>query len=136
LALKPFDFSTLGLPGKKWIIFWKISRQIVIGDKHQEIEAMVQQAIDSGETLDNIINLALIEAMDAVGRRFGTGEIFVPEMQKVIETLQAKGIREQIRVMVGGAPVSAQFAQDIGADAFGKIAAEAVSVVRRFIGQR
>jgi len=60
----------------------------------------------------------------------------MPEMQKVIEELQAKGIRDRISVMIGGAPVSAQFAQDIGADAFGKDAAEAVSVARGFIEQR
>ena len=52
----------------------------VIGGNHKEIEAMVQQAIDSGVALDDIINFALITAMDVVGRRFGTGEIFVPEM--------------------------------------------------------
>jgi methylmalonyl-CoA mutase cobalamin-binding domain/chain len=60
----------------------------------------------------------------------------MPEMRKVIEALQTKGIRNRIRVMVGGAPVSAQFAQDIGADAFGKDAAEAVLAARGFIEQR
>ncbi len=202
----------------------------VIAGKHKEIEAMVQQAIDAGAALDDIINLALIAAMDVIGRRFGAGEIFVPEMlvsaitmkkgleiikpllkedagqskgkivlctvkgdlhdigknlvammlegagfevidlgidttvdtvinkidemqpdilglsalltttmpemQKVIEALQAKGNRDQIRVMIGGAPVSAQFAQDIGADAFGQDASEAVSIARSFIEQR
>jgi methanogenic corrinoid protein MtbC1 len=45
----------------------------------------------------------------------------------------AKGIHDQIRVMVGGAPVSAEFANDIGADAFDNDAAEAVVIARRFI---
>ena len=56
----------------------------------------------------------------------------MPEMKKVIEELRAKGIRGQIKIMVGGAPVSAQFAEEIGADAFGKNAAEAVLAARSF----
>jgi methanogenic corrinoid protein MtbC1 len=37
-------------------------------------------------------------------------------------------------VIIGGAPVNAEFAKKIGADAYGKDAAEAVNIVRGFIG--
>jgi corrinoid protein of di/trimethylamine methyltransferase len=56
----------------------------------------------------------------------------MPEMQNIIDALNAKGIRDQVKIMVGGAPVSAAFAQDIGADAYGKDAAEAVAIARNF----
>lgn len=59
----------------------------------------------------------------------------MPEMQNVIEALTAHGIRDRIKVMIGGAPISTKFAQDIGADAFGKDAAEAVTIARRLVEQ-
>jgi 5-methyltetrahydrofolate--homocysteine methyltransferase len=58
----------------------------------------------------------------------------MPEMENVINVLQTRGMREKVKVMIGGAPVDAEFAEKIGADAYGKDAAEAVTIVRRFIG--
>jgi methylmalonyl-CoA mutase cobalamin-binding domain/chain len=57
----------------------------------------------------------------------------MPEMQNVINLLHDRGIREKVKVMVGGAPLRAEFAQKIGADAFGKDAAEAANLARSFI---
>ena len=48
--------------------------------KHKEIEGLVKAAIDEKVDLNAIINDGLIEAMDIVGKKFGSGEIFVPEM--------------------------------------------------------
>ncbi|MDH6305438.1 corrinoid protein of di/trimethylamine methyltransferase [Parabacteroides sp. PF5-5] len=48
------------------------------------------------------------------------------QMQSVIEALKNAGIREQVKVMVGGAPVSEQFALQIGADGFSSNANSAV----------
>jgi 5-methyltetrahydrofolate--homocysteine methyltransferase len=59
----------------------------------------------------------------------------MPEMKKVIEELITQGIRDRIKVMIGGAPLSNEFAQNIGADAFGKDAAEAVAIARNLIAQ-
>lgn len=55
------------------------------------------------------------------------------EMKKVIETLESKGMRDKVKVMVGGAPVDADFAEKIGADGYGKDAQEAVSLARDFV---
>jgi 5-methyltetrahydrofolate--homocysteine methyltransferase len=57
----------------------------------------------------------------------------MPEMKKAIDELIARGLRDRVNVMVGGAPVNAAFAEKIGADAYGKDAAEAVEISRRFI---
>jgi 5-methyltetrahydrofolate--homocysteine methyltransferase len=57
----------------------------------------------------------------------------MPEMKNVIGTLESKGLRSSIKVMVGGAPVDATFAEKIGADGYGKDAAEAVNLARRFV---
>ena len=202
-------------------------KKIVIDGKHKEIEALVQKAIREKADLDDLINRALIAAMDVVGDRFARSEIFVPEMlvsavtmkkgldiikpllkgneeeakgkvilctvrgdqhdigknlvammlegaglevidlgvdvtvedvidkvneiqpqvlglsalltttmpemENVINLLRDRGIREKVKVMIGGAPVDAEFAKKIGADAYGEDAAEAVTIARSFI---
>jgi corrinoid protein of di/trimethylamine methyltransferase len=201
-------------------------KNAVIGGKRGEIQALVQQALDAGLDPGAIVNEALISAMDVVGKDFGSGKIFVPEMlvsavtmkagleivkprlsgdqskargtiimatvkgdlhdigknlvsmmlegagfkvidlgvdlsveklidqinalqpqilglsalltttmpemQKVIGGLKAQGLREKVKVMVGGAPVDRAFAEKIGADGYGGDAAEAVELARRF----
>ena len=58
----------------------------------------------------------------------------MPEMERVIQELKAKGLREKVKVMVGGAPVNKSFAEKIGADGHGADATEAVKLARRLIG--
>lgn len=59
----------------------------------------------------------------------------MPEMPKVIQALAAKGLRRQVRIMVGGAPVDAKFAEIIGADGYGRDAVEAVQLARAFTAE-
>jgi 5-methyltetrahydrofolate--homocysteine methyltransferase len=58
----------------------------------------------------------------------------MPEMKRVIEELKERGLRDQVKVMVGGAPVDAVFAEKIGADGYGKDAVQAVTLARSFVG--
>ena len=199
-------------------------KNAVISGQHDEIKALVRSAIDAGLDPNRIINEALIPAMDVVGKDFGSGKIFVPEMlvsavtmkegveivkpflaggqrhspstvimatvrgdlhdigknlvtmmlegagfkvidlgvdldvnklieqvkaigpdilglsalltttmpemQKVIGELKAQGLRDKVKVIVGGAPVDRTFADKIGADGYGANAAEAVELAR------
>jgi 5-methyltetrahydrofolate--homocysteine methyltransferase len=201
-------------------------KEAVINGKHSEIRGLVQKALDAKVGPGTIINDALIAAMDVVGKDFGEGKIFVPEMlvsamtmksglevvkpllaagesrsrgtiimatvkgdlhdigknlvsmmlegagfkvldlgvdlsvnklidqvksinpdilglsalltttmpemQKVIAELKNQGLREKVKVLVGGAPVDRAFADKIGADGYGSNAAEAVELARRF----
>jgi corrinoid protein of di/trimethylamine methyltransferase len=50
----------------------------------------------------------------------------MPEQKVVIEELEAAGLRSQVRVLVGGAPVTADWAEQIGADGYAPSAPEAV----------
>jgi 5-methyltetrahydrofolate--homocysteine methyltransferase len=199
----------------------------IVNGKHKEIEGLVQTAITGQVDCNRIINDALIEGMDVIGKKFAGGEIFVPEMlvsaltmqkglavikpllkagnsqsrgtvlmgtvkgdlhdigkklvvmmlegagfqvvdlgvdmsaekfvdkvaevkpdvlglsslltttmpemQKVISLMQERGLRDRVKIMIGGAPVDARFAQKIGADGYGKDAFEAVQLARKFI---
>lgn len=202
-------------------------KQAVIDGKHKDIVAQVQAAIEEQVDPERIINEGLISAMDVVGKRFGEGQIYVPEMlvaavtmknglavikplltgaasetkgtilmgtvkgdlhdigknlvvmmlegagftvvdlgidlsvekvvdkvvelkpnvlglsalltttmpemRKTIGMLEEKGLRNSVKVMVGGAPVDAKFAEKIGADGYGKDAADAVQLAKKLI---
>ncbi|KAA5389883.1 cobalamin-binding protein [Phocaeicola dorei] len=55
-------------------------------------------------------------------------------MQDVINALEAAGIRNQVKVMIGGAPVSQGFADEIGADGYSDNANTAVAVAKELMG--
>ncbi len=54
----------------------------------------------------------------------------MPNMQKTIEALKAAGIRDSVKVMVGGAPLNQLYAQNIGADGYAPDASRAVGLAR------
>jgi corrinoid protein of di/trimethylamine methyltransferase len=55
-------------------------------------------------------------------------------MQKVIEILEKEGLRKNVKVIVGGAPTSKEWADKIGADGHGGDAMEAVEVMKNLVG--
>jgi corrinoid protein of di/trimethylamine methyltransferase len=58
----------------------------------------------------------------------------VPYQQTVINKLVTEGIRDQVKVMVGGAPVTPEWADKIGADGYANNAPEAVEIARKLVG--
>ena len=54
-------------------------------------------------------------------------------MKDVIEALKADGLRDKVKVMVGGAPVTALFAEQVGADGYSEDASETVALARRLV---
>jgi corrinoid protein of di/trimethylamine methyltransferase len=57
----------------------------------------------------------------------------MPEMKKVIDALTARGLRQQVKVVVGGAPVNEKFAADIGADGYGADAGSSVDLAKKLL---
>jgi 5-methyltetrahydrofolate--homocysteine methyltransferase len=57
----------------------------------------------------------------------------MPEMKKVIDLLVARGLRNGVKVMVGGAPVNEKFAHDIGADGYGADAGSTVDLAKTLL---
>jgi corrinoid protein of di/trimethylamine methyltransferase len=58
----------------------------------------------------------------------------MPGMRTTLEAIEQAGIRERVKVMVGGAPVTQRFADEIGADGFSDNASGAVRIARELIG--
>ena len=93
----------------------------------------------------NVVDLGINVAVDAFVKKVADERPQVlalsalltttmPEMRKVIGALTQAGIRETVKVIVGGAPVNQNFANDIGADGYARDAAEAIDLVRSLIG--
>ncbi|MGB8493963.1 MAG: corrinoid protein [Candidatus Acidiferrum sp.] len=59
--------------------------------------------------------------------------VTMPSMKTTIEALKAAGIREKVKVMIGGAPVTQEFADEIGADGYSENANSAVALARRLM---
>lgn len=60
----------------------------------------------------------------------------MPYMKVVVDALGEEGIREEIYVMVGGAPVTENFAREVGADAYGRDAAVSVEIAKRYMQRK
>jgi len=58
-----------------------------------------------------------------------------PEQRKVIEILKSEGLRDEVKIMIGGGAITQEFANSIGADGYDPTAPGAVSLARRLAGR-
>jgi len=58
----------------------------------------------------------------------------MPNMGRTIDAFEENGLRDIVKIMVGGAPLTQEFADDFGADGYGKDAIECVDLAKRFVG--
>jgi 5-methyltetrahydrofolate--homocysteine methyltransferase len=61
--------------------------------------------------------------------------VTMPAMKSTMDALESAGVRRQVKVLVGGAPVTSQYAREIGADGYSDNASGAVSMVKELLGQ-
>lgn len=59
--------------------------------------------------------------------------VTMPSMKLTIDAMRAAGIRDRVKVMIGGAPVTRQYSEDIGADGYCESASGVVSLARNFV---
>ena len=59
----------------------------------------------------------------------------MPAMKETIEALKAEGVRGKVKVMIGGAPVTQNYCDEIGADGYSPDAASAVDRAKELLGQ-
>jgi 5-methyltetrahydrofolate--homocysteine methyltransferase len=58
----------------------------------------------------------------------------MPSMKSTVEALDAAGVRDQVKVIIGGAPVTTEYAEQIGADGYSPDASQAVRVTNSLLG--
>lgn len=114
----------------------------VFGDIHNIGKDMVGTLLlaEGFEIRDLGINVKAEQFVDAVKKRapdiLAMSSLLTTtttEQQKVIEALKKTGLREKIKIMVGGGAINSEFAENIGADGFEPTAVDAVSLAKRLV---
>jgi len=99
-------------------------------------EANGFEVVDLGR---DVPDEAFVETVGSSGARIlGMSALLTTTMagqQRVIELLKARGLREGVVVLVGGAPVTRRFADEIGADGYAANAMAALAEARRLMGK-
>lgn len=123
----------------------KIGRVVigtVKGDMHDIGKNLVASMLEGGgfEVIDLGVNVAPEKFVAIAKEKDGTIVCLsalltttMPQMKAVIEALKNEGIRDKTRVMVGGAPVTDDFAKEIGADGYSDNASAAVTLAKSLI---
>ena len=116
----------------------------VLGDIHTIGKAMVSRLLTAeGFTVHDLgVNINADEFIKAV-RDYKPNILAMsalltttaPEQAKVIEALQNAGMRDEVKVMVGGGAITEEFAQSIGADGYDPTAPGAVGLAKKLIGK-
>jgi len=116
----------------------------VQGDLHDIGKNLVKMMLEGAgfETIDLGVDVAPADFVAAVREHqpqlLGLSALLtttMPAMQRTIEALEQAGLRHTVKVMVGGAPVTAVYAEQIGADGYAPDAASAVELARHLVNQ-
>ncbi len=120
----------------------KILIGTVRGDLHDIGKNMVATMLRGVgfDVVDLGVNLAIDEFVTQVQEQkpdiLGMSALLtttMPEMKKVIDVLTSKGLRDSVKVIVGGAPVNNKFARDIGADGYATDAGSSVDLAKQLL---
>lgn len=119
--LKP-HFIKEGIPSQGKVVIGTVK-----GDLHDLGKNLVGimlkgagfEVIDLGKDVapETFVDIAVKEQAKVIGMS-ALLTTTMPSMKKVIDILEAKGLKGQIRTIVGGAPITENYARDIGADAY------------------
>ncbi len=115
----------------------------VRGDLHDIGKNLVAAILEGGgfEVTDLGVNVAPQKFIDAAREKnaqvIGLSALLtttMPAMQETVEAVKGAGLQGKVKVMIGGAPVTQAFADEIGAEGYGETAAAAVGLARKLIG--
>ena len=112
----------------------------VQGDLHDIGKNLVASMLEGGgfEVVDLGVDVAPEKFVEAAKEKPGTIVALsalltttMPQMKKVIDALKDAGLASSSKVMIGGAPVTSDFAKEIGADGYSENASTAVALARQ-----
>jgi 5-methyltetrahydrofolate--homocysteine methyltransferase len=114
----------------------------VQGDLHDIGKNLVASMLEGGgfEVVDLGVDVSAKKFVEAAKDKPGTIVALsalltttMTQMQAVIQLLQEAGIRSDTKVMIGGAPITQQYADEIGADGYSDNASAAVNLARKLV---
>ena len=119
----------------------KVAIGTVQGDLHDIGKNLVGMMLEGAgfEIMDLGVNVAPAKFVDAVNEGAQMVALSalltttMPNMKAVVTGLEQAGIRDQVKVLVGGAPVTEAFAEQIGADGYAKDASQAATLAKGLV---
>jgi len=118
----------------------RVALGTVKGDLHDIGKNLVAAMLEGGgyEVIDLGVNVTPEQFVAAVKEK-GANIVAMsalltttmPAMKTTMEALQSAGVRHQVKVLIGGAPITQKYADDIGADGFSESAAGAVAIAKK-----
>lgn len=114
----------------------------VKGDLHDIGKNLVSAMLEGGgyEVIDLGVNVAPDHFVKAVRERSphivalsALLTTTLPAMKATLDALTQAGVRNQVKVLIGGAPVTQRYAEEIGADGYSETAANAAALARRVL---
>lgn len=121
----------------------KVAIGVVEGDTHDIGKNLVKIMLEAAgyEMIDLGRDVPIQQFVDAVvndgARAVALSTLMstsMPNMEKVIGLLEEAGVRDQVKVIVGGGPLSSGYAKKIGADGYSDTAVEAVQLLDGLMG--
>lgn len=115
----------------------------VKGDLHDIGKNLVLAMLEGGgfEVIDLGVDVSVEKFVAAVKEQGATIVAMsalltttMPSMKAAVEAFNEAGLRDQVKIMIGGAPVTQDFADEIGADGFSDNASGAVRLARTLVG--
>lgn len=127
------------------MLYGKILLGTIQGDVHEIGKNIVKvllegsgfEVIDLGRDVDVLTFIDKYQELNpdiiGISALMTTTMVNIP---RVIENLKTLGIRDEVKIMVGGAPVLPDWAEEIGADGYGNNAREAVEVAKKLLREK
>jgi corrinoid protein of di/trimethylamine methyltransferase len=120
----------------------RVALGTVKGDMHDIGKNLVAAMLEGGgyEIIDLGVNVTPEQFIAAVKEK-GANIVAMsalltttmPSMKTTVDALKQAGVREKVKILVGGAPVTQKYADEIGADGFSESAAGAVAAARKAV---
>jgi len=132
------------LADKGNITIGKVVIGTVKGDLHDIGKNLVAMMLEGAgfEVIDLGVDVSpekFVEAVNNTGAQIvGMSALLtttMPSMKDTIEAIKAAGLRDKVKIMIGGAPVTQNFADEIGADGYAPDAASAADLAKKLIGK-
>ena len=120
----------------------RVALGTVKGDLHDIGKNLVGAMLEGGgfEVLDLGVNVSPEQFIAAVKEKKANIVAMsalltttMPSMKTTVDALKAAGVRDQVKVLIGGAPITADYAAEIGADGYSESAAGAVTAARKAV---
>ncbi len=120
----------------KIYMFEELKELIIVGDE-DKAKTLTQKFLSMGKNADEIMKGGLVVGMDVVGQRFKEYEMYLPEVKMSATAMKASKEKiSGVKVMVGGSPLTQEFADKVGADGFAPDALRAINLAKKLAGKQ